>query len=342
MSPFRRLPISKRGSEFRIPNNLNAMREALEAAGVRFTPGGASLLHQLSLFLMSESNGAELQLHYTVEAADAVSEVLSVFGKVEGGQASIDAVQPATVALKQSLANLVAKHSSVAPQLHKLKKFVHALRDDEYFLLLPEKAASTTEQLERERLVYRLNHPDEQDDSDGMRDLFEALLTSYDMSSPRTDKPTIIGKTDRARLKCRFCDRTAADGATFKSAAHAIPTALGNDHLKVADECDDCNNYFGRETEPSLVAMLDIQRAFLGIQGRGKNDGRPQLTFAEGKVFHDGTKLNIESKDVSRSRVDQNDFSAARKRRADDPGRGIQSAREDRAFCDRRQGAFAS
>ncbi len=290
----------EKGQRVPIANNLNAMRGALEAAGVRLTPGGASLLQQLSLFLLSEGNGAELQLHYAVEAAEAVCELLSVFGKVEGGQASIDAVQSATVALKQSLASLVAKHSSVAPQIHKLKKFVHALRDDEYFLLLPERAASTAEQLARERLVYRLNHPDEQDNAPSVDDLFGALLGRYDMSSPRTDRPTVIGKADRARLKCRFCDRTAAEGATFKSVAHAIPTALGNDHLKVANECDDCNNYFGRETEPSLVAMLDIQRAFLGIQGRGKNDGRPQLTFAEGKVFHDGKKLNIESKDLSR------------------------------------------
>ena len=117
------------------------MREALEAAGVQFTPGGASLLHQLSLFLMSESNGAELQLHYTVEAADAVSEVLSVFGKVEGGQASIDAVQPATVALKQDLGESYRqkRRLPVAPQLHKLKKFVHALRDDRISFCFPKR-----------------------------------------------------------------------------------------------------------------------------------------------------------------------------------------------------------
>jgi HNH endonuclease len=126
------------------------------------------------------------------------------------------------------------------------------------------------------------------------------LLESYDIATPRTDRRTVIGNKRLASRKCRFCHRTAAEGATFRSVAHAIPTALGNDHLKIADECDECNNHFGRETEPSLIAMLDVQRAFLGTQGRGKNDGRPELQFSEGKIYHDGQKLNIHAANVSK------------------------------------------
>jgi hypothetical protein len=33
----------------------------------------------------------------------------------------------------------------------------------------------------------------------------------------------------------------------------------------------------------------------LGIQGRGKNGGRPELRFEEGKLQHDGLKVNMES-----------------------------------------------
>jgi transcriptional regulator with XRE-family HTH domain len=290
----------EKGQRMPIPNNVSAIQQALESAGVRFSPVGASLIHELSLFLMSEGNAAELYLHYSAEGAPAVQEVLAVFGEIQVGEASINAVQSATTILKAALADLVNKHASTVPQLHRLKKFFNALRDDEYFLLLPERAASTAEKLECERLLYRLNHPDEKDDRDGMQALFGSLLERYDMASPRTDRPTVIGSKHRDDRKCRFCGRTASGGATFKSAAHAIPTALGNDFLKLADECDECNNYFGRETEPSLVAMLDIQRAFLGIQGRGKNDGRPELHFAEGKVFHDGQKINVQSKNVSK------------------------------------------
>jgi hypothetical protein len=131
-------------------------------------------------------------------------------------------------------------------------------------------------------------------------DLFKLLLERYDMDYPRTDRLTMIGAAVKAERQCRFCCRTAAEGATFKSTAHAIPTALGNDHLKLADECDDCNGYFGRETEPSLIAMLDIPRAFLGIQGRSKNGGRPELRFQDGTLQHDGQKINVGSRNVVR------------------------------------------
>lgn len=170
--------------------------------------------------------------------------------------------------------------------------------------MLPGRPASTAEKLACEQLLHRRNHPNAIDDGDGTQALFGTLLERYDMSSPRTDRQTVIRSKHSDQKKCRFCNKTPSDGATFNQVAHAIPTALGNDFLKLADECDDCNSHFGKSTEPSLIAMLDIQRAFLGIQGRGKNDGRPELRFAEGKIFHDGKRLNIESKGVTKDGAD--------------------------------------
>ncbi len=108
---------------------------------------------------MSQENSAELQVHYTAEGASAVQDLLGVFGEVENGTASLNAVQSATKALKAALNDLVTKHAHAAPQLHRLRKFVDALRDDEFFLLLPEPSVSTAEKYDRERLLHRLNHP---------------------------------------------------------------------------------------------------------------------------------------------------------------------------------------
>ena len=82
-------------------------------------------------------------------------------------------------------------------------------------------------------------------------------------------------------------------GATFGDVAHAIPAALGNRYLKLADECDTCNGYFGKEVEPYLIRMLDIQRVFLGTQGRGSVDGRPLLEYPSGTLFHDGERMVV-------------------------------------------------
>ena len=92
----------EKGQRVSIPNNISAIQQALESVGVRFSPGGASLIHELSFFLISEGNAAELYLHYTAEGTPAVQDFLAVFGKVQGGEASIDAVQSATARLRIS------------------------------------------------------------------------------------------------------------------------------------------------------------------------------------------------------------------------------------------------
>lgn len=60
-----------------------------------------------------------------------------------------------------------------------------------------------------------------------------------------------------------------------------MPAALGNKYLKLADECDTCNQYFGDEIEPTLVELLNIQRVFLGIEARG---GMPTVEFSGGTI----------------------------------------------------------
>jgi hypothetical protein len=246
---------------------------------------------------MTQTGGTEMRFRFSLTDAASVQEIICVFGKADGANVNIDAVQVASRELKAAIGEVVTKHGAVVPPLNKLKQIVGSLQDGEHFLLLPAQPSTTVDRLEVERFLHRLNHPDHQANNDG-DELFGALLANYDISNPRTDRRTLVG-ADRSSHNCRFCGRTAETGAKFKKAAHVIPTALGNDHLKSAEECDDCNEYFGQHTERSLIAMLDIQRVFLGTQGRGKNDGRPKLRFAEGALSHDGSKVSIESRSVA-------------------------------------------
>ncbi len=287
----------EKGLRTPIANNLAAMKRALQTAGVRFTSAGPTIFSEVSLYIMTQTGGTEMRFRFSLADAASVLEIISLFGEANGTDVNIDAVQVASGELKTAISDIVTKHAAAVPPLNKLRQIVGSLQDGEYFLLLPAQPSTTIDKLKVERFLHRLNHPDDQtnDDED---ELFSALLASYDISHPRTNRRTLVGANQSTRC-CRFCDRTTETGATFKKAAHVIPTALGNDHLKSAQECDDCNEYFGQNTEPSLIAMLDVQRVFLGTQGRGKNDGRPKLRFTEGALSHDGTKVNIESYSVA-------------------------------------------
>jgi len=287
----------EKGSRNPIANNLAAIRRALEAAGVRFTPAGPTVFSEISLYILTETGGTELRFRFGVSDAANVQEIIAVFGNAQGTDINIDAVQTASKNLKAAIKEVVAKHGAAVPPLNKLKQILGALKDDEHFLLLPAQPTTTVDRLEVERFLHRLNHPDDQSDDEAVDELFGALLANYEVSNPRTDRRTLIG-ANQSSHRCRFCDRTTETGSKFKKAAHVTPTALGNDHLKSAEECDDCNEYFGQHTEPSLISLLDIQRVFLGTQGRGKNDGRPKLRFSEGVLNHDGSKVNVESQSV--------------------------------------------
>ena len=289
----------EKGVRTPISNNIDAIRRAFEGAGVTFTPTGPAIFGEFSLYFMTESDGGDLHFRYRLDHAWAVQEIIAAFGKVDGSSIELSMEQLVTPALRTGLDELITKHGAMAPQLNKLKQKISKLKDGKCFLLMPAAPTSTADRLRLESHLHALNHPGEQPIDSGPGGLFSLLLERYDMKNPRTDRQTVIG-TGQQRRACRFCNRTPEEGATFKKVAHVIPTALGNDHLKSAEECDHCNEYFGRVTEPSLIAMLDLQRVFLGTQGRGGQHGRPKLKFSGATIMHDGEKVVLQAGPASR------------------------------------------
>ena len=272
----------ERGQRSPIPNNALAIRQALEAAGVLFTETGVS--HGFHWTFMTERGTSGLIVTFTPEAAGPVIDFASIFGKVEPPKVSIDTIQCATPELRNKVHDYVDRHAAKTPHLFRLRKMLDDMPDGEFFLLLPTPPSSTAEQFRYEQVLHQLNHPQEQP-LDEHSQVFGRLLEKYDLCMPRTDKHFNIGNAKKADRTCRFCGNSRKTGAQFNKEAHAIPAALGNKYLKLADECDDCNQYFGDKIEPTLVELLNIQRVFLGIEARGS---LPTVKFPGGRLFRDG------------------------------------------------------
>lgn len=81
------------------------------------------------------------------------------------------------------------------------------------------------------------------------------------------------------RTVCRFCEKTKAEGATFKEKPHAMSVFLGNRFLLGGGECDSCNGFLGRELEPHFYRYYLPTMISVGKTGRGK---KPQI---EGENF---------------------------------------------------------
>lgn len=79
----------------------------------------------------------------------------------------------------------------------------------------------------------------------------------------------INGKKDGQR-RCRFCGRTL-DEQHFTKEAHAISIALGNTKFICADECDECNEKFGRRLENDVTIFFQV---FLSLYQVPKRNGK--------------------------------------------------------------------
>lgn len=70
--------------------------------------------------------------------------------------------------------------------------------------------------------------------------------------------------------RCRFCGRVL-DASHFSKEAHAISISLGNTKFICADECDECNEQFGKTLENDITNFFQV---FLSIYQVPKRNGK--------------------------------------------------------------------
>lgn len=260
-------------------------------------------MNDLKLSFMTLDDGYEIAISpNTDESKELFLSLLSCFGEIEDGVLKVKAEQKATTELKQKIADFTKSHSAASPILNKLNTKISNIPENQFFLVLNDIPEDTVQKHNLETYLLSLNETDgklitkEEFEAKTKitQELFGDLMENYNIHQPRNDRRTIIGNAKKDHRKCRFCRNGLNDGATFIKVAHAIPEALGNKNIILADECDECNEFFGNDIEPNLIEHLDIYRTFLGVKGK---NGTPTITYKNGKILNkDGMAVVIAEK----------------------------------------------
>lgn len=263
-------------------------------------------MESYSIYFMTEDDGIGINLQPVNEKTfNVYLELLTCFGDIEDNVIKISSEQQATDELKSRVVEFVEKYADNHPILNRLKRKIVNLSSSEYFLVLESIVVETSERLKLETYISTLNKVENITD---LQSKFEEkmnaldkfsgdLLSKYNLSIPRNDRKTTIGNAKKENRCCRFCNKTMRDGVTFKKVAHAIPEGLGNKNIILGDECDNCNEFFGNNIEPTLIEHLDIYRVFLGIKGK---NGAPKIKYKNGYMQYENNMSIVVSQGFKR------------------------------------------
>lgn len=263
-------------------------------------------MESYSVYFLMEGDGFGISLQPANEETwEIYLELLLCFGDIKDNILTIPEGIKATDDLKKETSEFVEKYARLFPVLNSMKGKILSLSSDEYFLVLPSIPTDTSEKIKLEIYISTLNELGKTEDikskSEEEKRIFDDfhgdLTSKYNLNIPRNDRRTIIGNSKKGIRRCRFCNRNMKEGATFKKVAHAIPEGLGNKNIILGDECDDCNEFFGVNIEPSLIEHLDIYRVFLGVKGKG---GIPKIKYKNGHMQVENNIVTVASQDIEK------------------------------------------
>jgi len=107
---------------------------------------------------------------------------------------------------------------------------------------------------------------------------FKPVFENYVMQTFDKSSKTRIGEPDKMKRTCRFCSGKMPE-VTFRKKAHSISESFGNKVIICNEECDACNEKFGRTIEQDFSKYFEVYRVLYEIEGK---NGIPKI---KGKNF---------------------------------------------------------
>jgi len=187
--------------------------------------------------------------------------------------------------IKQNLLMKLDRYFENKVDAKKMKSFINSIKEGEYFFLFLDELSQTIS----DECILALKYYNEYDTNKSLFDIddyvmekmrkkfelgkiadefIEIINEKYSIENFSYFKKHRLGESDKSKRICRFCKRSANEGASFKKIAHAIPELLGNKNLLLNEECDDCNSMFGESIERDLARFTHLSRAVAGVKGK--------------------------------------------------------------------------
>ncbi|MDR3704665.1 MAG: HNH endonuclease [Paludibacteraceae bacterium] len=175
------------------------------------------------------------------------------------------------------------------PQIRKILPFFNAMQEDELFFFSPkvdipfEEISSIDEYLKSQKLDIQYQIYISMKNAK-----YENVLDEYSLVEFKDNEKYFIGKDQN----CRFCNKDKTK-TTFKNKSHAISEAFGNKNIICRNECDNCNNEFGKNIEQDLINYLRFFRDYYGIAGKKSDNKYIGKNF---ELIKSGDKLKLSYK----------------------------------------------
>lgn len=97
---------------------------------------------------------------------------------------------------------------------------------------------------------------------------------------------------DEAARRCRYCGRGKPD-VRFKMDAHTVPDFLGNSSIFSMNECDDCNQHFGKGCDDHLSKQTMLARTLVGIPRKKSKESTFKSNDGTLRIDSNGSKVDI-------------------------------------------------
>ena len=217
------------------------------------------------------SRTTEMEIKSENDISPILNDLLMAFAKktdCENKKINIDSLQQNTEEFRAKINSVIQKYKAFEPKIQQINTYFKDLKDNEYFFIFPN---DTIHKQQSFHLFNYLSTLQKGEDFEKMTkemdDLFGVLMDSYEMFAFNENTKNKIGELDKSKRVCRYCNKRSPE-VSFRKVAHSISEALGNKKIITNDECDACNEKFGKGIENDLILYLNLYRVFFGIRGK--------------------------------------------------------------------------